>query len=284
MSETKLRTKSHKKAAIIVASAFGFIVLTCAALQIAVSVYNSRLVYIKPDRKQIDLSEILAKSVISDEEYQILYEQTGLTKLGIDRCLANGSDGIERIKDIQSSLFRDYSVEHDCFAPFLCADEINGVADFCYLENGDILITLSTHFSVFEMGHAGLVTDAKNNRVLQANSYFSKSSLGTVYDFTDRLNFMILSPTADSDIKNQVAAYSEDNLLGKKYAISAGVLSDKNKCERTQCAHIVWYAYNQFGIDLDANGGLVVTPKNIANSGQVEVVQVFGFDLEKLWY
>ena len=45
----------------------------------------------------------------------------------------------------------------------------------------------------------------------------------------------------------------------------------------------MWYAYNAFGVDLDSNGGLVVTPRNIANSPLVEVVQVFGIDPVKLW-
>ena len=45
----------------------------------------------------------------------------------------------------------------------------------------------------------------------------------------------------------------------------------------------VWYAYKKFGIDLDSTGGAVVKPRDIANSNQGEVVQAFGFDLDKLW-
>ena len=45
----------------------------------------------------------------------------------------------------------------------------------------------------------------------------------------------------------------------------------------------MWYAYKQFGVDLDANGGCVVKPRDMANSEYMQVVQVFGFDPEKVW-
>ena len=51
----------------------------------------------------------------------------------------------------------------------------------------------------------------------------------------------------------------------------------------TQCAHLVWYAYKNFGIDLDCNGGCVVKPQDMANSPYMQVVQIYGFDPEKLW-
>ena len=45
----------------------------------------------------------------------------------------------------------------------------------------------------------------------------------------------------------------------------------------------MWQSYRQFGLDLDYNGGALITPKDLANSPDVDIVQVFGFDLEKLW-
>ena len=65
-----------------------------------------------------------------------------------------------------------------------------------------------------------------------------------------------------------------------------GILSfqyNEDSFTRTQCAHLVWYAYRHFGVDLDSNGGLVVTPPEMANSPYVEVVQIYGFDPVKLW-
>ena len=45
----------------------------------------------------------------------------------------------------------------------------------------------------------------------------------------------------------------------------------------TQCAHLVWYAYKQVGIDLDSDGGILVTPYDIQNSPYLEVVQSYGY-------
>ena len=44
----------------------------------------------------------------------------------------------------------------------------------------------------------------------------------------------------------------------------------------TQCAHLVWLAYAAYGYDIDSNGGLIVTPKDIAESELFEVVQIYG--------
>lgn len=46
----------------------------------------------------------------------------------------------------------------------------------------------------------------------------------------------------------------------------------------TQCAHLVWLAFARFGYDLDGDGGFVVTPADLCESGLLEVVQVYGID------
>lgn len=97
---------------------------------------------------------------------------------------------------------------------------------------------------------------------------------------------MILRPKFPKEFREQVAEYAKENLLGVKYSFAVGILSKKyneDSFTRTQCAHLVWYAYRHFGVDLDSNGGLVVTPPEMANSPYVEVVQIYGFDPVKLW-
>ena len=39
----------------------------------------------------------------------------------------------------------------------------------------------------------------------------------------------------------------------------------------------------RFGIDLDSDGGCIVKPQDMANSPYMQVVQIYGFDPEKLW-
>ena len=53
--------------------------------------------------------------------------------------------------------------------------------------------------------------------------------------------------------------------------------------KKTQCSHLVWYPYAQFGYDIDSDGSWLVTPKDITNSEYLEVVQVYGVDPEEIW-
>lgn len=271
-------------ALIVCLSIVGALLLTCLGLQIAFTVADGIKCW-RPDYEKADLTEILNKNELTDDDYDTLYRQTGLTRIGVDRALEKGENGKSRIMQIQDDFFEEHKVENDFFAPFVCTDFIEKQITNIYLEDGDILVTSSTHLSGWRMGHAGLVTNASLSKVLQANAIGSTSSIGTIGDFTTRVNFMILSPKrADEQTKADVAKAAEQNLQGKVYDPTAGIFSSKKKCNKTQCAHIVWYAYKTYaGIDIDGNGGPIVTPQNIANSPEMELVQVFGFDIDKLW-
>lgn len=232
-----------------------------------------------------DLSSILSKEHLTDADYELIYRCTGLTRAGVERCLAQGEEGKDRILQVQQSFCASYDVRHTQFGFFCVNDYLDrGIAvATAFLENGDILVTPSVRLSGATMGHAGLVTDAEQGHVLQAIAYGWPSGIVSVREFTRRPAFMILSPHTDAATKEAVAAYAAEELVGIPYDITAGVLSDKNSCNSTQCAHIIWYAYAQFGLDIDGDGGLVVTPHDLAVSLQLEVVQVYGFDLDELW-
>lgn len=238
-----------------------------------------------PTEEKIGIESLLRKQTLSEEDYALLYRQTGLTKIGIDRARTRGEDGIVRILSVQACRFTKYEVEHDVFAPLMCTDYLaNGKLSVAgFLEDGDILITSSTHFSAFRMGHAGIVTDAERGEVLQATAYGQTSRIGTVGDFTNRMNFMILRPKADAATRKAVANYARENLHGIPYHAFAGILTKKNTVAvGTQCAHLVWYAYAAAaGIDLCDHA--LVLPYDLATSDKAEVVQVFGFDQKTLW-
>lgn len=277
----KKRLSKKIIALIVCAAATASILLACLGLQIAFTVADGIECW-RPDYGKASEEELL--QLIDDGDYDALYKQTGLTEAGIKRALARGEQGLSLIKRIQNDFFAAHEVENDFFAPIVCTDFIGEKVTNIYLEEGDILVTSSTHFSGFRIGHAGLVTDAVGEKVIQASAYGATSEIGTVGDFTDRVNFMILSVKgADEATRKKVAKYAEENLCGKSYDVTAGVFTKKNSCERTQCAHLVWYAYKQFGFDIDGNRGLVVTPRNIANSPDIELVQAFGFDPVRLW-
>lgn len=236
-----------------------------------------------PSYAKEDITEVLRKPELTDDDYGFLYKQTGLTRTGITRALARGYSGEVRIKKIQDDFFEEHKVKNAKYAPYVCTDYIDKYVSNIYLETGDIIVTSSTHISGVRIGHAGLVTDGASETVLQANAYGSLSRLSSATIFNNRANFIVLRPkdgVADTDIKEAVAEYALNNLVGIPYEGLAGLLSDKYSKDKTQCAHLVWYAYNQFGIDLDSNGGPLVTPNDLARSDKLEVVQIFGFDID----
>ena len=264
----------------ICALIIGILTLICASGQIAYEVADTFECW-RPNYEKVDLNPVLDKAQLDDEDYALLYKQTGLTKSGVDRALANGTAGKRRILYIQDDYFAKYTVKHKKFAPYICFCEIDGRVQNIYLEKGDVVVSASTQLIGWRMGHSGLVTDGE--RVIQAAAIGTVSAIGKIDDFTDSVAFMVLSPKVDKEIKQQVVDYATDSLVGISYDPFRGIFSSKNKINTTQCAHLVWYAYNHFGIDIDGNGGGLVTPQDFANSPEMEVVQVFGFNPKELW-
>lgn len=99
----------------------------------------------------------------------------------------------------------------------------------------------------------------------------------------------------EQSVPQKVAKYARNNLLDIPYSLTAelaekiwkkdsarvyaknGMGENTDRLAGTHCAHIVWYAYKQFGIDLDSDGGLFVTPEDIRNSEYLEVIQTYGY-------
>ncbi len=228
-----------------------------------------------------ELFDLLEKEILTEQDYQTLYEQTGLTKIGIDRFLQKGQK--YEIINIHKDYFANYKVTDERFAPFTCWEKINGMVGLVALEPGDIIVTSATHVLGWRYGHAALVVN--EYEVIESFAVGSKSDVTMASMIQDYASFMVLKPKVSEQEKAQVVKYALNELMGLPYALTTGVFSKKNQknIDRTHCAHLVWYAYKQFGIDLDSNGGKIVKPQDIANSPLVEVVQIYGFHPEKLW-
>ncbi len=240
-----------------------------------------------PDYAQTDISPILAQTELSEADYETLYRQTGLTRLAVDD-MRQTRDGKERILQVQRALFAKVTVQENHFAPFTCIEEIDGRSFFCDLKEGDIIVTATTRVSWWRYGHAAIVVRGGNNNVaLLAESLApgQKSSVSNVSYYNNLADFLVYRPKVDEQTKRQVVDYAQTELLGLPYRFTVGILSKKNPqtLQSTQCAHFVWYAYKKFGVDLDSNGGGLVKPQDMANSPKVELVQAYGFDLDKLW-
>ena len=284
----RIKTKTEKRKvwqriAIVFGAVLVFVCSVLGVLQAGVVYTKTHWEHWRPDYEQIDISALLDKNDKTEDDYETLYRQTGLTKIGIDDLLQERRK--DRIFAIQEFLFKEREVKIRRFNPFTYMEEVEGFAPMARMKDGDIIVTASVRVSWWRYGHAALVADGKNERLLESLSPGVESKYSGAYTFGNLANFMILRVNVDEEIKQQAVAYAKENLVGLPYSMTVGVLSKKYKEEikKTQCAHLVWYAYKKAGIDLDSNGGGIVKPQDIANSPYVEVVQVVGYNLDTLW-
>ncbi len=283
--KTKTRPSRRKRLLAALCCVLAFVLATLGVLQIGVWYSVSSWAYWRPNYAKINLEPILQKETLEDSDYEILYRQTGLTKLGVDGLLAENKTA--RIYALQEAFFADYPVVYSRFNPFTYMDvyETGVHIPMAALQDGDIIVTAATRVSWWRYGHAALVVDGKNERILESIGPGSKSEIGGANCFSEYSSFLILRPKVDAALKKQAVDFAKTTLLDLPYRFSVGILSEKDPktLRSTQCAHLVWYAYKRFGIDLDSNGGGVVKPQDIANSPYVEVVQAYGYDLDELW-
>lgn len=237
-----------------------------------------------PDYAKVNVLPVLQKQTLTDEDYDLLYHQTGLSKTAIDDMRVK-KGGIDRILEIQTSFFTDYEMNTYWFAPFTYMDEIKGFATMCDLKDGDIIVSSTTRVSWWRYGHSALVSNGEKQELVESIGPGIKSKKTSAHDFTYLGTFLVLRPKIDEQVKQQVANYAKKHLLGLTYRFSIGLFSPKyvDDIRITQCAHLVWYAYKKFGFDLDSNGGWLVKPQDMALSKHVEVVQTFGFNPDTLW-
>jgi hypothetical protein len=265
----------------IIAIVLAVITLILATLSIGAAVKKNYKPW-RPNYEMVDISPILNKSLLSNSDYELLYKQTGLTKLGVDGLLDAGKK--EEILKIQSHFFSEQQVYYISFAPFMgTMFKEDGLVPHAVLENGDILFSPSTFASMLEMGHSCMVINEDSETLLQASGYGTPSNTIHASNIFVRPCFMVLRVNAPKETRNEVANYVKNDLLGLEYDILAGIFEKKapNELERTHCSHIVWYAYNHFGIEVDGTGGKIVTPKDLSLGDNVSIVQIYGIDIEK---
>ena len=236
-----------------------------------------------PNYPRQDLSAVLAKEEWSDEDYDLIYRQTGLTRAYFEGLDARPDE--EFILRCQNDLFFEGEYEHDAdtfgTAHDYFPDEYFAMVE---LEPGDVLISASVHTMGWKNGHAALVVGGSS--VLQAFGVGTVSDIVSPTWFRRAANFMVLRPKLEKSETNRVVSWALENMNGVEYSLFTGIFSPKDQTDDprdTQCAHLVWQAYYACGYDIDSTGGPVVSPKNIANSDLFEVIQVNGFDLDTLW-
>ena len=251
---------------------------------------NARYV---PDYEKIDLSPLLDKEEWTEEDYETIYRQTGLTKAG--------ADSVDRLRlySFQTAFFNAGEVYHEYTTPITPHDKLMDpatgqdiLAPMVPLEDGDILVTSTTHLFGWRHGHAALVIDAETETLLEsvAIGIDSRVTTGGARWFRRSSNFMVLRlKDADAAKRAEIAENARNELVGIPYNVFLGFLMPKDQCKDgrtpsgTHCSHLVWQALYNAGYDLDSTGGPLVTAKDISHSPYLEVVQVYGFNLDTLW-
>lgn len=255
---------------------------------------TKKYAHISPSYVKIDIIEILNKNNLNNDDYKILFYQTGLGKTAIDKLIKT-NDGIKKILKIQENFFDEVKVYANPITPFTYEETNIDINDnkklstlIGYLDNGYILITRATYTFGWRHGHAAIVVDSNNGYILESAVLGEPSQLSYVDKFRYYPNFIILKPKESTQNQlNKIACYSLKALYKVPYRISCGIFMPKyienTAPEGTQCSHLVWYAYMSENFDIDSNGGKIVTPKDIANSDLLEIVQFYGFDPDELW-
>lgn len=166
---------------------------------------------------------------------------------------------------------------HDAFPKSVNDNAFSNISD------GDILITFCSHTFTYRHGHAALVIDAEKGITLEASELGSFSSYRNIQNWNRYTSFSILRLSDDiwnalssyhqkprAVLTDELISFAQNNMLNLPYVLSVGIFSEKytlsDTSYGTNCSHLVWQCYRTLGIDLDSDGGLIVTPKDIYQS------------------
>lgn len=266
--------KNKKKITLIMLSACILISAYAASL-----VYIEPIAHIYPKAERIDISDIEKKSVteLTDEDFMTVFSQTGLGEPAV--CTLTELNVLEHYQEVYFG-----EVDYVCEANSIVSREEyveSPSLSLDFIEKGDILITRSSHVFSWRNGHAAIVIDAENRRTLEAVVIGENSCTQSLNKWEHYPNVLVLRlKGAPSELRAEIADEALELLCDKPYRLLSGVFPkkfpDKENITGTQCAHLVWLAFAYYGYDIDSNGGLIVTPKEISESDVLEVVLSYG--------
>jgi len=274
-----LQTK--KKSIIIAATS----VILVAALVIA-SVCGNKILHrgvgYTPDYEKIDLSYLADKDILTDEDYKTVFYQTGLGRAAVDALLLR-ADFIEALNKYQEDFFSPDTVICKREAITTCmeyATDAYGNKTKAFqlspIKAGYVLIMESSHSFYWRHGHAGIALSSSS--VLEALMIGTQSGVYSVEEWCYYPNFVMLRLKDSTDAQLYTVAKSAyNNLRSIDYSIFSFKSQKTKTPSKTQCAHLVWQAFINCGIDIDANGDGIVTVQDILYSDAFEVVQIYGY-------
>lgn len=266
-----------------------------ATLGLALLVYillgfhTSNNMFFVPNVMRIDIEPLLKQATLSEEDYDTLYHQTGLTQPMID-ILKEKPDFEATLLRFQENYFKQQNIVKTDMTPFTKIDEIHDASgnrisgfELAPYENGYIFLSKSTYTYNWRHGHAGLVIDNVRGKMLESLEPFTVSMEQNTSKWAYYPTFkMMRLKDIDQSVSDDIALYASTFMQGIPYNILA-MKTNKPIPTSTHCSHIVWHTFKQFGIDLDSSGGIFVSPGDIGRSPHLETLQIYSFDPDKDW-
>lgn len=258
--------------------------------------------HISPSYPKTDILPVLAKSRLSNADYRLLLFQTGLGRPAVDELRAKNPDSSQYIQRFQNYFFKEVRFICENNSPVSKEESlVDGHGNLIYgtefasLHSGDILVTKSSHTLGWRNGHAALVIDPVRGLTLESVVLGTNSSVQDIRKWINYPNFILLrSKDFSAYGLKMIVGSAAERLSDIPYKLTVGIFSPKDACGSskamqskiagTHCSHLVWQAFKNFGVDIDTNGGILVTPRDIANSTRLEIVQVYGVDPGNIWH
>ncbi|MGN1059860.1 MAG: hypothetical protein ACI4QW_05445, partial [Clostridia bacterium] len=237
----------------------------------------------------VDLSAVLEKTILTDDDYRLIFSQTGLGRAAVEDLRAQTADFAGAVKNFQMQIQEPVHYRQIfMFFPTTTAEVLKDEAgnqralQLPPLRSGDILITRSTKTLLYRHGHCALVLNPDSGTVAEAMMVGTRSALLNIDSWLSYPTLLVLRPQAEAaETSERAVAFARQRLIDVPYRLLTGVVkkdkSDMSVIDGTHCAHLIWQSYRQGGIDLDSDGGWLVTPYDLSRCKELEVVFSYGF-------
>ncbi len=260
------------------------IIITAAVIFVLILIMRhiaaENSVFYKIPYEKVNITESVSKENLSDEDYMLIFRQTGVSPVAAKDIIKNGdADILVKLNDLY---FNVPDTKKNYIAYPITLEEMNKsqVTPIVPLKKGDILITFNTRTFDWRHGHCGLVLDESGLTLLE-HMAIGETSCTTDAFYWGRYPAFAVLRYPDEKVAADTADYALNNLVDIPYSIFAGIMK-KDKTDEdnpsSHCSHIVWQAYKSQDVDIDRDGGMIVTPRDIAFSEELQIVQIYGLN------
>ena len=243
-----------------------------------------------PKGEKAPLKEILQKETLSEEDYALLWEQTGLGRSAVDD-LWQREDRTGQLYREQNRFFHAPVYQCRELTGFVKVEVISSRDNYYRLYDlrpGDVLLTKSTHTFGYRHGHSALyIGDGELLEATEIGEPVSVTEAAYWGSYPTGIHLRLTEEAAAETGMSQeeaglfVTEYAKTNLLDDEYRLTAGLLNDGIEASETQCAHLIWAAFQSVGLDVSSRD-FPVTPHSLLESGKFEVIRYWGFDPEEI--